>query len=762
MVRSTPLPKQGGHAQREQPVESDGDEQQEAVDRLLPELVDLQHDERRPDAGQEQGAERRAVDAARAAEDRHAADHDGGDDRELLPGAGVGVDRAEPRGVQHAREAGERSARDEGPEDATRDADAGQRGRLGVGADRVQLAAHAGPAHHVADDEQHRERDERQDRDAQHGVAAELEEAVGHVGCVDLTALGPREVDAADHVQRAERDDQRWHAGQRHHRAVQQPEERAEEDAGGEGDGDRDVVVGEEHAGRERADPEHRADGQVDVARDDDDRLADREQRDDRDVEQDVADVLRVEEARVDGRRAQDDDREDADEARLAGADERVHELAPAAARLLQRRRGGLGLRAHAAASSCPVAARTTDSSSASSRVSSRTRRPSCMTSTRSAIPSTSGSSEEIISTATPWAASSDISRWTSALVPTSMPRVGSSMMSTFGLVASHLASTTFCWLPPDRNPTGSPSRWNLSWSLAAQSRASEASAPPPISPSALRSVRRRVRPTLRSIDISITSPCWRRSSGTSPMPARIAAVGEPGLSATPSTSTWPASGVSMPKTARATSLRPAPTRPARPRISPRWTSKVTSVKTPSRVSRSTLSTGSPISASTLGNSWSSSRPTMRRTSSSVVRPATAPSCVTSPSRSTVIDVPMAKISSSRCEMNSTAAPRSRSVRTTPNSRSTSWPESAAVGSSMISTRASKDSALAISTICWSAMERPRTGWSGSSRTPRRSISAWTVSCSARRSIRRSEASGWRPIITFSAIDRSGNSVGSW
>ena len=44
------------------------------------------------------------------------------------------------------------------------------------------------------------------------------------------------------------------------------------------------------------------------------------------------------------------------------------------------------------------------------------------------------------------------------------------------------------------------------------------------------------------------------------------------------------------------------------------------------------------------------------------------------------------------------------------NSRSTSGPDSAAVGSSMISTRASKLSALAISTICWSAIERPRTG----------------------------------------------------
>ena len=49
----------------------------------------------------------------------------------------------------------------------------------------------------------------------------------------------------------------------------------------------------------------------------------------------------------------------------------------------------------------------------------------------------------------------------------------------------------------------------------------------------------------------------------------------------------------------------------------------------------------------------------------------------------------------------------------------------------MISTRASKLSALAISTICWSAIERPRTGRSGSSRTPRRSSSSWTLRCIA-------------------------------
>jgi len=35
-----------------------------------------------------------------------------------------------------------------------------------------------------------------------------------------------------------------------------------------------------------------------------------------------------------------------------------------------------------------------------------------------------------------------------------SIPRVGSSKISTFGAIISHLASTTFCWLPPDKLTT--------------------------------------------------------------------------------------------------------------------------------------------------------------------------------------------------------------------------------------------------------------------------------------------------------------------
>ena len=46
----------------------------------------------------------------------------------------------------------------------------------------------------------------------------------------------------------------------------------------------------------------------------------------------------------------------------------------------------------------------------------------------------------------------------------------------------------------------------------------------------------------LCAMDISMTRPCWRRSSGTKPMPAFMAAVGEPRRSARPLIATVPAS----------------------------------------------------------------------------------------------------------------------------------------------------------------------------------------------------------------------------
>ena len=71
--------------------------------------------------------------------------------------------------------------------------------------------------------------------------------------------------------------------------------------------------------------------------------------------------------------------------------------------------------------------------------------------------------------------------------------------------------------------------------------------------------------------------------------------------------------------------------------------------------------------------------------------------------------------------MKTMPTPSSRSVRTIAKSLSTSSEVSTAVGSSMISTRAFRLSALAISTICSRAMPSSRTRARGDTFTPTRS-----------------------------------------
>ena len=88
--------------------------------------------------------------------------------------------------------------------------------------------------------------------------------------------------------------------------------------------------------------------------------------------------------------------------------------------------------------------------------------------------------------------------------------------------------------------------------------------------------------------------------------------------------------------------------------------------------------------------------------------------------------------------------------------------DSAAVGSSMISTRASKLSALAISTICWSAIESPRTGRSASRRTPRRSSRLLDLLSHGAAVDPPAGPQRMAAHHTFSATERSPNSVGSW
>ena len=87
---------------------------------------------------------RGAPDRAAAAEDRDAADDDRGDGLQLDAGAGAGADGAVARGVEDAGEAGERAAEDERAEHPAAYREAVEDGGVGVGADRVELAAAAG------------------------------------------------------------------------------------------------------------------------------------------------------------------------------------------------------------------------------------------------------------------------------------------------------------------------------------------------------------------------------------------------------------------------------------------------------------------------------------------------------------------------------------------------------------------------------------------------------------------------------------------
>src|SRR6186997_3065303 len=83
-----PSPQGGVEAEADQAVEGDREEQQRPDRGLLPEGVDLQDDERGRDRVQQERPERRAVHAARPAEDRDTADDRRRDHGELVAAAG--------------------------------------------------------------------------------------------------------------------------------------------------------------------------------------------------------------------------------------------------------------------------------------------------------------------------------------------------------------------------------------------------------------------------------------------------------------------------------------------------------------------------------------------------------------------------------------------------------------------------------------------------------------------------------------------------
>ena len=143
------------------------------------------------------------------------------------------------------------------------------------------------------------------------------------------------------------------------------------------------------------------------------------------------------------------------------------------------------------------------------------TSRPPCITSTRSLMPSTSGSSLEIIRIAMPCCASRPISAWISDLAPTSMPRVGSSMIRMRGSVSSHLPSTTFCWLPPDSWPTTCSGPAGADAELLDRRRRPRRLGREVDEDAAGDASRAQPSRCSRAMVIGRTSPCRPRSSGT-------------------------------------------------------------------------------------------------------------------------------------------------------------------------------------------------------------------------------------------------------
>ena len=123
-------------------------------------------------------------------------------------------------------------------------------------------------------------------------------------------------------------------------------------------------------------------------------------------------------------------------------------------------------------------------------------------------------------------------------------------------------------------------------------------------------------------------------------------------------------------------------------------------------------------------------------TSASWSRPLTATSATLRPSRNTTTRSAMSSTSSSRCEMNTTPAPASATLRTAPNRISTSLACNASVGSSRIRTFllcVQPSSARAIAMIDRCAGARAPTGTSTSKSSPKRATSSRACARSRRR-----------------------------
>src|SRR5882762_1655780 len=247
-------------------------------------------------------------------------------------------------------------------------------------------------------------------------------------------------------------------------------------------------------------------------------------------------------------------------------------------------------------------------------------------------------------------------------------------------------------------------------------------------------------------------------------MPRATASRGLSIRTSLPSSMIRPPVFFAAPNRIRAISVRPAPMRPATPRISPLRTVKLTSftVGGPERPSTRRIS-GPGTALSTRAAREPSSRPTIRLMSSSIVPVFASTSPAFRPSRSTAMRSVISNTSESLCEMNTTEIPLCFRSRITLNSREVSRSLSDEVGSSITSNFTLVSKALAISIICCSAVESSRTSTSRSIRTSRYSKSSTAflrIAASSRKGERALKIS--RPRKRFSIAFRLGQLLSSW
>src|SRR5581483_11856083 len=232
------------------------------------------------------------------------------------------------------------------------------------------------------------------------------------------------------------------------------------------------VVVLPDRSGDDRAEVEVRTDREVDAARDQHKGQPRSHHAVGRPLARDVEEVRPADEDRV-LERDRDHERREREHDPV-----RAHELDPEGARgaragtaagrdrLGAHRRLGVTL-GHTASRSTPKA------SSRMSRAVQRsperipTDRPRAITRILSEISTTSSSSDDAKRTVRPSPASLSMIANISDFAPTSMPAVGSSSRRTRGPTPSARPTTTFCWLPPERNPAGTFRREGLNASGA-------------------------------------------------------------------------------------------------------------------------------------------------------------------------------------------------------------------------------------------------------------------------------------------------------